>query len=397
MELRGVVQTYAWGKTGKTSKVALLHAANIPEFIIDDKIPYAELWMGTHCNGPSTLKKTGQKLEEWINENKNSLGNEVITQFGETLPYLFKVLSVNKALSIQAHPTKTHAEQLHKLYPDIYKDPNHKPELAIALTQFEALCGFRPIAEIKGYVADIPELRRVIGEDLVSRFLKTKEPEDDKQLLKSCFQCLMTCSKDVVVEQLTLLVNKIKTEGDASRLNQLLTTLHLDFPGDVGCFCIYFLNHVILNPGESIYLGPNVPHAYLSGDCIECMACSDNVVRAGLTPKFRDVNTLCEMLEYCGMPASSAKFQPVVEDCYTSLYKPPIPDFAVASIRLPQEVTEYTTKPRNSASILLVVEGHGNCGAAELNPGSIVFLSSKEQLTINSKTKLSIYQACANV
>ena len=72
----------------------------------------------------------------------------------------------------------------------------------------------------------------------------------------------------------------------------------LQYPGDVGCFVIYFVNHVKLEPGEAMFLGPNLIHAYLCGDCVECMACSDNVVRAGLTPKLIDVPTLCSMLEY---------------------------------------------------------------------------------------------------
>ncbi len=53
---------------------------------------------------------------------------------------------MEKALSIQAHPNKAHAEELHAASPHIYKDPNHKPEIAVALTDFEALCGFRPLA-----------------------------------------------------------------------------------------------------------------------------------------------------------------------------------------------------------------------------------------------------------
>lgn len=141
-------------------------------------------------------------------------------------------------------------------------------------------------------------------------------------------------------------------------LGNLLKRLHHQFPGDVGCFSIYFLNFLTLLPGEAIYLGPNEPHAYLHGgnifffslyfhisllkgyinelftDCIECMACSDNVVRAGLTPKFKDVETLCNMLDYNGAPALEKCFKPKVEDCFTQLYQPPVPDFAVAKIKV---------------------------------------------------------------
>lgn len=45
----------------------------------------------------------------------------------------------------------------------------------------------------------------------------------------------------------------------------LLRRLHLDYPGDVGCFGIYMFNYVTLQPGEALYLAPNEPHAYIYG------------------------------------------------------------------------------------------------------------------------------------
>lgn len=122
-----------------------------------------------------------------------------------------------------------------------------------------------------------------------------------------------------------------------------------------------------MQPGEAIYVGPNEPHAYLSGgrhpmihfrlsfmkfftlmfdlkivviDCMECMACSDNVVRAGLTPKLKDVPTLIEMLTYNCEPTSAKRFQPCREDECTEVFRPPVPDFAVAKItvQLPHEM-----------------------------------------------------------
>jgi mannose-6-phosphate isomerase len=71
-----------------------------------------------------------------------------------------------------------------------------------------------------------------------------------------------------------------------------------EYPGDVGVLSAFFFNYVELVPGQAIYLDANEPHAYLSGECLECMATSDNVVRAGLTPKYIDTNTLCQMLTY---------------------------------------------------------------------------------------------------
>ena len=116
--------------------------------------------------------------------------------------------------------------------------------------------------------------------------------------LKKCFTSLMQCDKMVINEKVSELKELITKKSVKQDLDNLFLRLCDQFPGDVGCFVIYFLNVVRLSPGEAMFLGPNVPHAYLSGDCVECMACSDNVVRAGLTPKLIDVEVLCNMLVY---------------------------------------------------------------------------------------------------
>lgn len=105
MELRCQHQSYAWGKCGSDSIVATLMKPSNPN-IIDEKTPFAELWIGTHPNGPSFLKGENKSLDDYLKENKHTLGSAVIEKFGPQLPFLFKVLSVNKALSIQVHPNK---------------------------------------------------------------------------------------------------------------------------------------------------------------------------------------------------------------------------------------------------------------------------------------------------
>ena len=51
------------------------------------------------------------------------------------------------------------------------------------------------------------------------------------------------------------------------------------FPGDPGAMAPLFLNYLLIAPGESFFMAANEPHAYVAGEIIECMACSDNVVR----------------------------------------------------------------------------------------------------------------------
>ena len=151
MELKGSIQKYAWGKKGSTSLVAQL-AKSSGDLEINENENYAELWIGTHPSGQAVLVDSGKPLAELIKEDPSVLGAKVVERFGPTLPFLLKVLSVEKALSIQAHPDLELAKKLHASFPDIYKDPNHKPEMAIALTPFEVMCGFRSVDKIVSYL-----------------------------------------------------------------------------------------------------------------------------------------------------------------------------------------------------------------------------------------------------
>lgn len=143
MELIGTIKHYEWGKKGSDSIIGKLASLNdSSENLPDIDLPHAELWMGDHISGPCKIKKQNLNLMELLLKNKDLIGGM------ERLPFLFKVLSIKKALSVQVHPNKLEAEQLHASRPDLYKDDNHKPELAIALTPFLALCGFRPYDEL---------------------------------------------------------------------------------------------------------------------------------------------------------------------------------------------------------------------------------------------------------
>lgn len=244
------------------------------------------------------------------------------------LPYLFKVLSVAKALSVQSHPDKALAEKLHASRPDLYKDDNHKPEMACALTPFEAMCGFRSPTEIAAHLASVPELREMVGEEaavglinaaasLAAATANIKSGHDSvkeadfKSALRRAFTAFMTAPADAVAKHTSALESRLasRTFSDAESMSPdaVARRLCAQYPGDVGVFAPYWLNTLRLEPGQAIFLGANAPHAYLAGDCMEVMACSDNVIRAGLTPKFKDVDTLCSSLTYeCGAPDVSA-------------------------------------------------------------------------------------------
>lgn len=402
VELKCAVQCYAWGKIGLNSTVAQL-ALNSPSFQLEEDKPYSEFWMGTHPNGPSKVLEEEKELllSEWIDANVDVLGNKVKETFDGKLPFLFKVLSINKALSIQAHPDKPHAEFLHDKRPEIYKDPNHKPEMAIALTPFEGLCGFRPLDEMQEFVKTIPELAAVIGQEATTAIITGTDP----LALKKAFTALMTSNQDAISEQLNKLLLKLQERKSAGhdisdQCGELLFRLNSQFPGDVGCFCIYFLNHIILQPGQSMFLGPNLPHAYLAGDCMECMACSDNVVRAGLTPKFKDVDTLCEMLEYkCG--SKEENIFPCHQDptdSYVTIYDPPVSDFAVARIQIPASCPSYKIKGLSGPSIAVLISGSGVVENAASNillkRGTVLFIPANTTFDLKCRQEdMEIYRA----
>lgn len=396
LQLRCSVKNYEWGKKGLNSFVAQLIKATEPTATIEDK-PYAELWMGTHPSGPNFIIGEEKTLSEWIEENPKCLGEKVVKKFGNQLPFLFKVLSVNKALSIQAHPNKSHAEKLHINNPKLYPDPNHKPEMAIALTEFKALCGFRPLAEIQNCLKEIPELCAVIGEVIADQMINASA-DSYYLLLKECFTALMSSSEEKYCPQLESLVKRFSKSKETD-VNKIFLEIHSQFPGDIGCLAFFFLNYIILKPGESLFLAANEPHAYLFGDCIECMACSDNVVRAGLTPKFKDVQTLCDMLTYKCHSPSETLFYPSKDqnDEFKKIFNPPVPDFAVSKIEVPSDVKHYTFYPLDSACILLIINGSCSIKASNKNlqvgKGSVLFISCGEKLEMEIDDGLLMFCA----
>jgi len=168
------VNSYDWGKIGNDSAAARFAAATPSDgFSIAEEKPYAELWMGTHPSLPSKDLQTGRTLLDLVQDNQALMSQEISQRYQNKLPFLFKVLSINKALSIQAHPNKKLAEQLHAKDPKNYPDDNHKPEMTIAVTPFDGLCGFRPLNEISHFLSTVPALRKLVGEEEASRFEST--------------------------------------------------------------------------------------------------------------------------------------------------------------------------------------------------------------------------------
>ncbi|KAG6741983.1 hypothetical protein POTOM_055265 [Populus tomentosa] len=414
--LRCSVQNYVWGKKGtEGSEVARLYELNSGyDIAFEKKKPFAEFWVGTHGSGPSFVVEGGVEngdsngsgslsLKEWICKNPNVLGDKVLDKWGCDLPFLFKVLSVAKALSIQAHPDKELAKVLHKLHPNLYKDDNHKPEMALAVTEFEALCSFISLEELKAVLRDVPEIVELVGSAVANQLLQINEQDHEekvKSVLRSAFTHLMSASKEMTAEVISKLKSRLYTESETRQLTgkeQLVLQLEKQYPADIGVISAFFLNYVKLNPGEALYLGANEPHAYLHGECIECMATSDNVVRAGLTPKHLDIQTLCSMLTYKqGFPEILKGF---ALSPYITRYLPPFDEFEVDRCILPRGAsTVFPAIP--GPSIFLVVVGEGKMRTESskdvVMEGDALFAPANTEISVSTPSELHLYRAGVN-
>ncbi|GAM28990.1 hypothetical protein SAMD00019534_121660, partial [Acytostelium subglobosum LB1] len=398
IKLHCVSQQYGWGNYGLKSTVAQLLAGDSQcAHTIDESTPYAELWMGAHPAAPSMvddLSTPGKlvTLEQYIDANdaKLMLGNDVVERFGTKFPFLFKVLSIRTALSIQAHPDSQLAKQLFKEQPDIYKDSFHKPEIAIALTPFKALCGFRPLQDIVDFVdTKVPELKATIYASPIHTTTSLDHTQC-AQYLQHTVKALLKATPEEVANNLKTLVNRIKSQSSRSELDELVLTLHAQYPGDVGVFFAYLLNYIQMKEGEALFLPAGEPHAYVAGDCVECMAPSDNVVRAGLTPKLKDVNTLAKMLTYTtGVPPFVA---PIQTSAHSVVYRPPVDEFEVERIDLVGQ--QHEVSARAVPSILLVLNGSASLSSAHndnnfgsLNKGTVLFIPANIPFNLQAVSK----------
>ena len=401
--LKCQAKTYDWGKRGSDSLVGRL-AVHDEDFSLEAKTPYAELWMGTHKSGPSNVTlsspwRTVTPLSDWIKLNPALLGpprpsshapamatrrESMRRADSHSLPFLFKILSVRTALSIQAHPDKTLAAELHIRHPEFYKDDNHKPEMAVAITPFEALCSFQPAFSILANCRATPELVALVGEDAVSRLDDTattraaaqrasptlggtqsadgRDPGAAfREALKTLFARLMSAPADQVKAQLDALMKRVQSTNEMLRtaVDVLAMRIHAQYPGDVGVFCVYLLNYTLLQPGEALFLAANEPHAYIFGDCAEIMATSDNVVRAGCTSKWKDVDTLCDMLTYSDGPPCFVEPVRQPSEPHVWRYSPPaeVDEFLLERIELPEDGLVARMDATEGLAILLVVNG----------------------------------------
>jgi len=334
---------YAWGST-----------TLIPRFLDEqpDGVPQAELWIGAHPLEPSVLPD-GRTLGELVATDPAAvLGSRTQTRFGARLPFLMKALAAAEPLSLQVHPTSERArigyavEEASGVPVDApersYRDPFHKPELIFAMTRFEGMAGFRDVdktAEILGLLGTpwaeetarrlmaapaFQALRAVVTDILAMEPAALAQALSD---MRVAAQAAEERSHQLRRPATRLNVERGAVDREAIRVFAQTIALADRYPEDPGVLVTLLLNHVVLAPGEAMFLGAGVVHAYTSGFGIEIMAASDNVVRAGLTPKHVDVQELLHIADFT--PTPPPLWAPTEMSEGAQCFDPPVDEFAL--------------------------------------------------------------------
>lgn len=375
--LHNPIRPYAWGS--RTAIPALLGAEPTGQ-------PQAELWMGAHPGDPSYVEdRAGElwSLRDLIAADpERELGAGCLGAFGPRLPYLFKLLAADEPLSLQAHPNPEQAregyarEDAAGLAPDAptrnYRDADAKPELVCALEPFEALSGFR-LPEETLRIAD----RLDVAE--LAPYLLPLRSEPGEAGLRETFTGLMTVPEDRRRAVVDAVLGACARHADDLAEADLLLRLGVAYPGDIGVVAALLLNHVVLAPGEALYLPAGNLHAYVRGLAVELMGNSDNVLRGGLTSKHIDVPELLHVLEFVPRPVD--RLVPVPDPGGgPDRYPAPAREFQLASLAVDGEAVLDPAGPQ----ILLCVEGSvtaysgGSDTGVGLAPGRSAFGGADE-------------------
>ncbi|WP_329623131.1 mannose-6-phosphate isomerase, class I [Streptomyces sp. NBC_01255] len=370
--LVNTVRPYAWGSP--TAIPELLGVAPTGE-------PQAEMWMGAHPGAPSRTER-GPLNELIAADPVRELGEPSVAKFGPRLPFLFKVLAAGAPLSLQVHPDLDQAragfaaEEAAGIPVDAphrtYKDANHKPELICALTPFEGLCGFRAPTEAADLIA-------ALGVDSLKPYVDLLHAHPEEAALREVLTALLTADREEMAHTVAEAAAAADRLGGA---HAPFASLAHHYPSDPGVIAAMLLNHVVLQPGEALYLGAGVPHAYLDGMGVEIMANSDNVLRCGLTPKHVDVPELLRVVRF--EPNDAGVLRPEASPSGEEVYDTPIDEFRLSRfVRAEGAAPTDVTTP--TPQILLAVAGRPKAGEVTLAPGQSVFVPAGETTELSGE------------
>ncbi|MDF3301549.1 mannose-6-phosphate isomerase, class I [Streptomyces tropicalis] len=368
--LDNTVRPYAWG-----SPSAIPHLLGVEP----SGEPQAEMWMGAHPGAPSRTAR-GALVDVLAAGPERELGPAAVARFGPRLPFLLKILAAGAPLSLQVHPdleqARTgHADEEERGIPSDaphrnYKDANHKPELICALTEFDGLCGFRDPLRTAA-------LLDRIGVDSLTPYADLLRARPEEAALRETLTAILGADRDDMARTVA------ETAAACARLGGDLAPyadIARHYPGDPGVLAAMLLNHVRLQPGEALFLGAGIPHAYLSGLGVEIMANSDNVLRCGLTPKHVDVPELLRVVRFrAGDPGV---LRPEAAPDGEEVYATPIDEFRLSRYVLPEGAGPHDLT-RDTAQILLCTAGSVRAGEHDLTPGTSVFVPAGEKAEVS--------------
>lgn len=365
--LHPALQPYAWG--GHDYIPALLRQP-------PDGTPKAELWYGDHPQAPALIEDRGQTrpLNEWLAAHPQAISAQSRARYGDRLPFLLKILDVRLPLSIQLHPDKTQAEagytrETQQNTPAAqrnYVDDNHKPESMIALSDFWLLHGFAPQADIETRLAARPSLVPLL------KHLQ-------QQGLAATYAHIMHASQNQLAAWLHPLLEQPAPQHTSADPDYWLhyTQRAMNIARDAldpGLLSFYLFNIVQLHEGEGIFQRARLPHAYLRGQNIEIMAASNNVLRAGLTPKHIDIPELLRIIDNTPV---TPHILPQADH-----YPAPVDDYTLRTIHLNHPQTwQYHAR---QASIILTVRGSITLGGHHLHSGEAAFVTAGEHCTLTT-------------
>jgi mannose-6-phosphate isomerase len=382
--LEPVTQPYAWG-----SHTAIAELQGRPAPTVQ---PEAELWMGAHPSAPSRVERAGATvaLDAVIAADPaGELGPECAARFGGRLPFLLKVLAAEKALSIQVHPSKEQAQAGYRaenergLAPGDksrnYVDDWPKPELLCALTRFEILAGLRTTADAAALLRslEVSELAPLVADLAGLAEPGTGDPAALTRALATILTWPAAGRGELVAAVVSACERVAAGGGEYAAACAATVWLAGDHPGDLGIVASLLLRHAVLQPGQAVFLPAGGLHSYLRGTGVELLANSDNVVRAGLTPKYIDVPELLKLTDPAvGVPVIAPRHLGGGVDVYDS----PAPEFRL--YRAEPGTDEVPLPGTGGARVVLCTEGtgalRGSSGAIKVAKGESCYLSARD-------------------
>ncbi|KAH6959748.1 mannose-6-phosphate isomerase [Ilyonectria sp. MPI-CAGE-AT-0026] len=399
-QLRGTCNNYDWGKKGSQSLAAhLCSKTSGDDFVIENDKPYSEMWFGDYPNFPARIAETGELLGDRIYNRSSMLGEGGIKKFGEHLPFLPKILSIGNPLPLQIHPNKELAAKLHQEDPDQFTDPNHKPEIAVALTEFKAFAGWRTL-EVIAEVFNIAALNTFVPENVSSWSDET---------LRAVIRNILHAEDSTVRQALEVLERTPRNElGKSGYVLDLRPVLKEQFGSHdpavlVAPLCMNFL---VLQPGQALFIPADGIHAYVSGDILECMARSDNMLDTGFCGPRVDKSTIDTFSDSMTFKDCSRKNVELPRNKAhqgsngkTSVYSPPIEEFDILVTELENAEKEVIVGAAGP-SVAIATKGSGilepNGKRLDIEEGYIYYIGPGVDATWESgKEGLQVFTAVA--